>query len=248
MSEAKEYCNCHECTQARYRGSFQWQRDQKLKSEAASVAPAGMGELIRSVKSLLDWMPICSVGSSGHKRRVAVEQALQAFAEELPDVPVPTEPARLDCQNAADLVTAEGKQITPEMTKCGNKLCDDGQTLLCQKPAGHKDSEPHESGNWEWWDFSAASQSAEGAGKESNESCGNGWDGSWANAVGARNLLQADKVIAGEMPSLAEFSIDDITRQYWAERPYTAALLKENERLAQEIQELKAKLEKGEKE
>jgi hypothetical protein len=26
--EAREPCQCHECTQARYRGSFQWQIDQ----------------------------------------------------------------------------------------------------------------------------------------------------------------------------------------------------------------------------
>lgn len=35
--------------------------------------------LVTAVKSLLEWMPICSVGSTGHSRRVAVEKALEAL-------------------------------------------------------------------------------------------------------------------------------------------------------------------------
>ena len=41
-------------------------------------------ETIKRVKYLLEWMPICSVGSSGYQRRVEVEEALlrleQAYA------------------------------------------------------------------------------------------------------------------------------------------------------------------------
>jgi hypothetical protein len=38
--------------------------------------------LIERVKYLLEWMPICSIGSSGHKRRLAVEESLAKFAED----------------------------------------------------------------------------------------------------------------------------------------------------------------------
>jgi len=37
--------------------------------------------LIRAVKNLLDWLPICSVGSSGYSNRVALEEALKEFGE-----------------------------------------------------------------------------------------------------------------------------------------------------------------------
>ena len=33
--------------------------------------------LIESVQYLLEWMPTCSIGSSGHQRRVAVEEAIK---------------------------------------------------------------------------------------------------------------------------------------------------------------------------
>ena len=35
-----------------------------------------VADLIEKVRYLLEWMPICSIGSSGHLRRVAVEQAI----------------------------------------------------------------------------------------------------------------------------------------------------------------------------
>ena len=37
---------------------------------------AAIAELDRSIKFLLEWMPVCSKGSSGHLRRIAVEKAL----------------------------------------------------------------------------------------------------------------------------------------------------------------------------
>jgi hypothetical protein len=114
--------------------------------------------------------------------------------------------------------------LTVEMTKCGNKLCDDGQTLLCQKPAGHNDSEPHESGNWEWWDFSAApgkevmpSETTKGAGEVAelarelyNRFVPSGWDPRYAH---------------GELSAMLKT---------WASSR-TAALRQENERLAREV-------------
>ena len=39
-------------------------------------------DLIQKVRYLLEWMPVCSIGSSGHKRRVAVEEALDKFRED----------------------------------------------------------------------------------------------------------------------------------------------------------------------
>lgn len=41
---------------------------KKLRSE--------LRELTAAVRFLLEWMPVCSVGSSGHSRRVAVEKLL----------------------------------------------------------------------------------------------------------------------------------------------------------------------------
>ena len=35
-----------------------------------------VADLIEKVRYLLEWMPICSIGSSGHLRRVDVEQAI----------------------------------------------------------------------------------------------------------------------------------------------------------------------------
>jgi hypothetical protein len=37
-------CNCHECTQARYRGSFQWQIDQAAKSASPSEPRTEIGK------------------------------------------------------------------------------------------------------------------------------------------------------------------------------------------------------------
>jgi hypothetical protein len=39
MAEQNSECNCHECTQARYRGSFQYQYDQALKQTPAEPSP-----------------------------------------------------------------------------------------------------------------------------------------------------------------------------------------------------------------
>ncbi len=36
-------------------------------------------DLINKIRYLLEWMPICSEGSSEHSRRVAVETAIQAI-------------------------------------------------------------------------------------------------------------------------------------------------------------------------
>ena len=36
-------------------------------------------DLIAKTRYLLEWMPVCSVGSSGHMRRVAVEEALDTL-------------------------------------------------------------------------------------------------------------------------------------------------------------------------
>lgn len=50
-----------------------------LKSE--SRLREGLRELAERVNLLLEWMPMCSVGSSGHSRRIAVEQSLRALLE-----------------------------------------------------------------------------------------------------------------------------------------------------------------------
>lgn len=42
---------------------------------------AGLRELAERVNLLLEWMPMCSVGSSGHSRRIAVEESLRALLE-----------------------------------------------------------------------------------------------------------------------------------------------------------------------
>lgn len=34
-------------------------------------------QLIKDVEDLLEWMPVCSVGSAGHTRRLRVEAGLQ---------------------------------------------------------------------------------------------------------------------------------------------------------------------------
>lgn len=39
-------------------------------------------DLIEKTKYLLEWMPICSEGSSGHMRRVAVEEAINKLEKE----------------------------------------------------------------------------------------------------------------------------------------------------------------------
>lgn len=39
----------------------------------------GLRELADSVKELIDWMPTCSVGSSGYMRRMAVKEKLAAL-------------------------------------------------------------------------------------------------------------------------------------------------------------------------
>jgi hypothetical protein len=56
---------------------------------AAHLPNAGVGgreqspwrELIQRVKYLLEWMPVCSAGSSGYTRRAKVEESLTIVAE-----------------------------------------------------------------------------------------------------------------------------------------------------------------------
>ena len=52
---------------------FDSQATDKLREIAA---------LVRCVKYLIEWIPNCSVGSSGYLRRIAVEKELDKFAED----------------------------------------------------------------------------------------------------------------------------------------------------------------------
>jgi hypothetical protein len=53
------------------------------KPEAAQPSEAvSPTRLIKAVKELLSWVPVCSVGSSGHLLRIEVEEALKQFGED----------------------------------------------------------------------------------------------------------------------------------------------------------------------
>lgn len=57
--------------------------EQQLEGvETAQQEPTPPVRLIKAVRELLSWVPVCSVGSSGHLLRVEVESALQEFGED----------------------------------------------------------------------------------------------------------------------------------------------------------------------
>lgn len=55
----------------------QLQREKAMMRRNEPMLGDAIPDLIAKVKALLEWMPQCSPGSSGHQRRVAVEQAIQ---------------------------------------------------------------------------------------------------------------------------------------------------------------------------
>jgi hypothetical protein len=58
-----------------------WQANAEklVRAEAAESKLSGVEGLIETVKTLLEWLPICSEGSSGYLRRVAVERVLKSL-------------------------------------------------------------------------------------------------------------------------------------------------------------------------
>jgi hypothetical protein len=54
----------------------------EMNYEGYRVTDAAMTLLART-KELLEWMPVCSEGSSGHQNRIAVERAMKALAHTL---------------------------------------------------------------------------------------------------------------------------------------------------------------------
>jgi hypothetical protein len=52
----------------------------QIIAEYVPLAPAPkLEDLFAKVKTLLEWLPVCSEGSSGHLRRIAVETAMAEF-------------------------------------------------------------------------------------------------------------------------------------------------------------------------
>jgi hypothetical protein len=98
-------------------------------------------ELVRSVKFLLEWLPVCSVGSSGHSRRVAVEKALARMAPSIKELGVEadlkhpgndtggeTAKFRNSCNRHGDCAAADAKAKAAghfSASHCHDDCCED---------------------------------------------------------------------------------------------------------------------------
>lgn len=67
-----EQCNCHECTQARYRTSFQYQVDQALQRPTQLLEPE-VSDGIRDLLSMSDTYLNHSPGSPSYSRDLIIE-------------------------------------------------------------------------------------------------------------------------------------------------------------------------------
>ena len=82
-----------------------------------------VADLIEKVRYLLEWMPICSIGSSGHLRRVAVEQAI----------------AKLEGHTGRNMILAPlpaGVEDTPEVRRTLQAYVDGDQPAAKDKGTG----------------------------------------------------------------------------------------------------------------
>ena len=82
-----------------------------------------VADLIEKVRYLLEWMPICSIGRSGHLRRVAVEQAI----------------AKLEGHTGRNMILAPlpaGVEDTPEVRRTLQAYVDGDQPAAKDKGTG----------------------------------------------------------------------------------------------------------------
>ena len=52
---------------------------QKRLSERNTIKQDKLEELLEAAKSLLEWVPVCSIGSSGYNRQEALKKAIARF-------------------------------------------------------------------------------------------------------------------------------------------------------------------------